>query len=177
MADEIIYKKMTRKADKSLENKIIAKHGKQANQKLKTYVVLEYLLKYSDENNTKSAYDIIGYLEDCGISAERRSIYRDIEDIDRIIHKSDPLPFSKIEVQAVGLVIEAGVCKSPRSARASRGFGDPLEIRCPGAKAPGKELAASSCRQVTVHRTVPLNFSNLRVYQKRDIPSGISLFW
>lgn len=107
MADEIIYKKMTRKADKSLENKIIAKHGKQANQKLKPYVVLEYLLKYSDENNTKSAYDIIGYLEDCGISAERRSIYRDIEDINRIIHKSDPLPFSEIEFQAVGLAIES----------------------------------------------------------------------
>ena len=48
-------------------------------------MVLQYLLKYSDENNTKSAYDIIGYLEDCGISAERRSIYRDIEDINRIM--------------------------------------------------------------------------------------------
>jgi hypothetical protein len=42
-------------------------------------------MKYSDENNTKSAYDIIGYLEGCGISAERRSIYRDIEDINRIM--------------------------------------------------------------------------------------------
>ena len=84
MADEIVYKKVTRKADKGLEGKVIAKHGKQTNQKLKPYVVLQYLLKYSDENNTKSAYDIIGYLEDCGISAERRSIYRDIEDINRI---------------------------------------------------------------------------------------------
>ena len=81
MADEIVYKKVTRKADKGLEGKVVAKHGKQTNQKLKPYVVLQYLLKYSDENNTKSAYDIIGYLEDCGISAERRSIYRDIEDI------------------------------------------------------------------------------------------------
>ena len=79
------YKKMTRKADKGLEGKVVAKHGKQTNQKLKPYVVLEYLMKYSDENNTKSAYDIIGYLENCGISAERRSIYRDIEDINRIM--------------------------------------------------------------------------------------------
>ena len=85
MADEIVYKKMTRKADKGLDGKVIAKHGKQTNQKLKPYVVLQYLLKYSDENNTKSAYDIIGYLEGCGISAERRSIYRDIEDINRIM--------------------------------------------------------------------------------------------
>ena len=61
-----------------------AKHGKQVNQKLKPYVVFQYLLKYSDENTPKSAYDIIGYLEGCGISAERRSIYKDIEDINRI---------------------------------------------------------------------------------------------
>ena len=84
MADEIVYKKITRKADKDLEGKIVAKHGKQANQRLKPYVVLEYLMRYSDEDNTKSAYDIIGYLEDCGISAERRSIYKDIEDINRV---------------------------------------------------------------------------------------------
>ena len=84
MADEIVYKKVTRKAYRLLEGKVVAKHGKQTNQKLKPYVVLQYLLKYSDENNTKSAYDIIGYLEDCGISAERRSIYRDIEDINHI---------------------------------------------------------------------------------------------
>ena len=49
MADEIVYKKVTRKADRLLEGKVIAKHGKQTNQKLKTYVVLHYLLKYPDE--------------------------------------------------------------------------------------------------------------------------------
>ena len=61
------------------------KRGKQADQKLKPYVVLQYLLKYSDKSHPKSAYDIIGYLENCGIPAERRSIYRDIEDINRIM--------------------------------------------------------------------------------------------
>lgn len=84
MSNTPVYKKMTRKADKHLEGKVIAKHGKQNNQKLKPYLVLQYLLKYSDENNTKSAFDIIGYLEECGLCAERRSIYRDIEDINRI---------------------------------------------------------------------------------------------
>ncbi len=79
-----VYKKMTRKADRLLEGKVIAKHGKQKNQKLKPYLVLQYLLKYSDENHTKSSHEICGYLEECGISAERRSIYRDIEDINRI---------------------------------------------------------------------------------------------
>lgn len=33
MADEIAYKKVTRKADKGLEGKVIAKHGKQTDQK------------------------------------------------------------------------------------------------------------------------------------------------
>ena len=37
------------------------------------------------KTTTKSAYDIIGYLEGYGISAERCSIYRDIEDINRIM--------------------------------------------------------------------------------------------
>ena len=52
MADEIVYKKVTRKADKGLEGKVVAKHGKQTNQKLKPYVVLQYLLKYSCHNYT-----------------------------------------------------------------------------------------------------------------------------
>ena len=52
MADEIVYKKVTRKADKGLEGKVVAKHGKQTNQKLMPYVVLQYLLKYSCHNYT-----------------------------------------------------------------------------------------------------------------------------
>lgn len=38
MADEIVYKKVTRKTDRLLEGKVIAKHGKQTNQKLKPYM-------------------------------------------------------------------------------------------------------------------------------------------
>ena len=102
MADEVVYKKMTRKADKGLEGKVVTKHGKQANQRLKTYVVLQYLLKYSDENNPKSAYDIIGYLEGCGISAERRSIYKDIEDINRIMLMLQ----EDIDLEEVDMMIE-----------------------------------------------------------------------
>lgn len=79
------YKKVTRKADRLLEGRVVARQGKQKDQKLKPYLVLQYLLKYSDENNTRTAYDIIGYLETCGINAERRSIYKDIEDINRVM--------------------------------------------------------------------------------------------
>ena len=52
--------------------------GKRLNQKLKPYVVLQYLLKNTDENFIASAQDIVAYLQECGIDAERRSVYRDI---------------------------------------------------------------------------------------------------
>lgn len=74
---------MARKADQHIEKK--DERGKKKDQKLKAYLVLQYLLKYTDENNPVTAFDIIGYLEECGIEAERRSIYRDIEDINRIM--------------------------------------------------------------------------------------------
>ena len=85
MEKKPVCKKFTRKADKGLEGKVIAKHGRQKDQKLKPYLVLQFLLKHSDEHNTRTAFEIIGYLETCGIHAERRSIYRDIEDINRVM--------------------------------------------------------------------------------------------
>ncbi|MBQ9960781.1 MAG: WYL domain-containing protein [Firmicutes bacterium] len=60
------------------------RRGKKFNQKLKPYLVLEYLRKYSDENNPKSATDIVNFLKTRGVPAERRSIYRDIEDINKV---------------------------------------------------------------------------------------------
>lgn len=81
--EDIQYKKFYRKADKHLNGKIEAEHGKRNNHKMKPYFVLQYLLKNSDENHTKSAYDIMGYLEENGIVAERRSVYRDIEEINK----------------------------------------------------------------------------------------------
>lgn len=59
-------------------------HGRKSDQKLKPYLVLQYLLKNSDENNVISAPQIVGYLQEtCCIYAERRSIYRDIEEINK----------------------------------------------------------------------------------------------
>ena len=71
--------------DKELEGG----HGKKNNQKLKPYLVLQYLLKNMDEDNVASAFDIIGFLDDCGIYAERRSIYRDIDDVNKIMYMLD----------------------------------------------------------------------------------------
>lgn len=59
-------------------------HGKQPNHKLKPYVVFQYLLKYTDEDHVASAADIVAFLEECGLNAERRSIYEDIREINLI---------------------------------------------------------------------------------------------
>jgi len=67
-----------------MDGKKVPHHGKQPNQKIKPYVVLQYLMKVTDENHVVSATDIISFLEECGITAERRSIYRDIEEINRV---------------------------------------------------------------------------------------------
>lgn len=63
----------------------VGSHGKKPNQKLKPYLVQQYLLKNTDEDHVASAYDIIDFLEQCGVAAERRSIYRDIEDINKVM--------------------------------------------------------------------------------------------
>lgn len=52
---------------------------KSENQKYKALYVAKYLMEATDENHAVSATDILDYLEDeCGITADRRSIYRDI---------------------------------------------------------------------------------------------------
>lgn len=53
---------------------------KAQNQKLKALYIAKYLLDYSDENHDFTATDIKEYLEEeHGITAERRSIYRDLD--------------------------------------------------------------------------------------------------
>lgn len=59
--------------------------GRQVDQKMKPFLTLTYLWKYSDENHVLSARDISYLLADFAIGAERRSIYRDIKEINRIM--------------------------------------------------------------------------------------------
>lgn len=60
------------------------KHGKQNHQKMKPYLVMEYLLRKTDTNNVLTGDQIVTYLDtNCGIYAERRSVYRDIEEINK----------------------------------------------------------------------------------------------
>ncbi len=53
--------------------------AKTGNQKLKILYLMDLLLTNTDEEHPMAMRDIIEYLESCGISAERKSIYSDIE--------------------------------------------------------------------------------------------------
>ena len=52
---------------------------KMPNQKMKALYVMDYLMRNTDEEHPAPMRDIIAYLESMGISAERKSIYSDIE--------------------------------------------------------------------------------------------------
>ncbi len=51
----------------------------QANQKLKLLYIMDYFRMHTDEEHPASATDLIHYLEANDITAERKSIYRDIQ--------------------------------------------------------------------------------------------------
>lgn len=51
---------------------------KSKNQKLKLYYIIEYFKRYTDEEHPVSVSELIEYLASLGITAERKSIYRDI---------------------------------------------------------------------------------------------------
>lgn len=53
--------------------------AKSRNQKAKILYLLQFLQERTDENHRVSMEDILGYLESYDISAERKSIYADIE--------------------------------------------------------------------------------------------------
>lgn len=53
--------------------------AKSSMQSLKILYILKYLEENSDEQNPVSTKDIIAHLENMGISAERKSVYQDIE--------------------------------------------------------------------------------------------------
>lgn len=63
--------------------------GKRNNQKLKPYLVLQILLKNTDETHCLNSDQIISRLEDYGIEAENRSIYRDIADINKALYAEE----------------------------------------------------------------------------------------
>lgn len=60
-------------------------HGKKPKQRMKPYIVLQYLLKNTDAEHFATGKDIEGFLRECcDIYAERRSIYKDIDEINEV---------------------------------------------------------------------------------------------
>lgn len=66
-----------------------AKHGRKFNQKMKPYLVYDFLLRNTDEDHVVDAGEIIAYLSELGITAERRSIYSDIAEMNKILYLLD----------------------------------------------------------------------------------------
>lgn len=71
--------------------------ARQIYQRMKHYILLQYLLDKSDEQNVLSVDDIKTYLKgECGISGERRSIYKDIREINAVyIMRDEPCDFEE----------------------------------------------------------------------------------
>lgn len=59
--------------------------GRKPAQKYKSLLVWQLLLKRSDKNNPLNVDEIIAHLKAYGIEAERRSIYRDIHDLQELL--------------------------------------------------------------------------------------------
>ncbi len=89
MATNDEYKKAQRKIDETVEPRL-NRHGKQLHQRMKPYLVLDFLMRRTDEEHLRTAFDIAEYLEETfGIYADRRSIYDDIKEINKILFLLD----------------------------------------------------------------------------------------
>lgn len=68
------------------EFEIESAHGRKPNQRLKPYFVLQILMENTDEDHVMSADQIAAELDGMGIDAERRSIYKDIDEINKALY-------------------------------------------------------------------------------------------
>ncbi len=59
--------------------------GKRPGQKFKSLLVIQYILKHADDQTPVSMIAIQEHLEKYGIEADRHSIYRDIDDFQRLM--------------------------------------------------------------------------------------------
>ena len=73
--------------------------GKREGQKYKSLLVWDILLKKTDENHALRLVDIQNHLEHYGITAERHSIKRDIDDILAILNKEIDFDLDELEIE------------------------------------------------------------------------------
>lgn len=84
-------KRMTKPTnDADLFREVRTGRGKREHQKIKPYLVLQYLMQHTDEEHTVSAAEIVAYFQEYyGIDTERRSIYSDIDEINKVLYMLD----------------------------------------------------------------------------------------
>ena len=104
---------------------------KAPNQKLKLLHLMQILLEQTDENHALSISDIIDKLARCGITAERKSLYDDLE-----------------ALRAFGLDIETVKSRSVGYYIASRSF-EPPELKL-------LVDAVQSCKFITAKKSAEL---------------------
>ena len=73
--------------------------GKRDGQKYKSLLVWDILLKKTDENHALRLVDIQKHLENYGITAERHSIKRDIDNILAILNKEIDFDLDELEIE------------------------------------------------------------------------------
>ena len=57
---------------------------KSANSKMKMLLLLQYLERKTDEEHPASMTELLGFLEQNGVAAERKSIYSDIRSLQEL---------------------------------------------------------------------------------------------
>ena len=86
MAKQAKQEKQARKTQKIVDKDFEAERGKRKHQQLKAYLVMEYLMQHTDEQHPATIDSIIGFLDNYGIDAERRSIGNDIKEINYVLY-------------------------------------------------------------------------------------------
>lgn len=73
--------------------------GKREGQKYKSLLVWDILLKKTDENHALRLIDIQKHLENYGITAERHSIKRDIDDVLALLNRETDFDLDALEIE------------------------------------------------------------------------------
>lgn len=71
--------------------------GRRENQKFKSLLVWQFLLKHTDENHSVTINDIIKYLESYNITADRHSISRDIHALQELMNFEDEMDDAELD--------------------------------------------------------------------------------
>ena len=78
--------KETTKKKRTPDKDFLPEGGKREHQKLKPYLVLEYLMKETDEQHRVTIQDILNFLGDLGLEAEQRSVMDDVKEINYVLY-------------------------------------------------------------------------------------------